>query len=529
MWETNPDMAIVTIHGIPVYSALVTDADTGILRISLVDDPAVESNFIAFDAARKVQLYAVQDEEKRLVLGVVMRADFPIYRRDERVGEYYVLYSADTCRKMAEKYLADGRQNEVNTMHREGSDVEGVNMVQWFIKGEGINPAGFEDIADGSLFAQFHVENDDVWAAIKEGTYKGFSLEGVFDLVPETDKNEVQEIVDALGGVFSRIANKFKSKSMSKLSKFKAALAKALAEFGSVTTDGGVLVWDGDDDLKAGDAVFIEDAEGNRTPAEDKDYRTDDAKVIRVVDGKVAEIVDDEAEVAEDDVQEAYGRKDTDKGAILWEGEEDLKAGDAVFVEGEDGNEQAPDGDYKTEDGKVIVVENGIVVEIKDAEAEVAPEDLARRRKQKCEESYDEKYRAIAAAVAAVRKDEFYIAEAGDDFAVVCAWDEDYVDHFYRYEVSWNEDGSANVANPVEVKSMFVPIDFVSPFEKGAEAEIREQNSRLQKQVRTLEARIEKLSKEPAARPAHEEAQAGEVKATGNKGLDKLARYLRAK
>jgi hypothetical protein len=225
MWETNPDMAIVTIHGIPVYSALVTDADTGILRISLVDDPAVESNFIAFDAARKVQLYAVQDEEKRLVLGVVMRADFPIYRRDERVGEYYVLYSADTCRKMAEKYLADGRQNEVNTMHREGSDVEGVNMVQWFIKGEGINPAGFEDIADGSLFAQFHVENDDVWAAIKEGTYKGFSLEGVFDLVPETDKNEVQEIVDALGGVFSRIANKFKSKSMSKLSKFKAALA----------------------------------------------------------------------------------------------------------------------------------------------------------------------------------------------------------------------------------------------------------------------------------------------------------------
>ena len=161
MWETTPTMAIVTIQGIPVYSALVTDADTGIIRISLVDDPAVQSNFMAFDKERRMQLYAVQDEEKRLVLGVVMRADFPIYRRDERVGEYYVLYSADTCRAMAEKYLADGRQNEVNIMHREGSDVEGVNMVQWFIKGEGINPAGFEDIADGSLFAQFHVEYDD--------------------------------------------------------------------------------------------------------------------------------------------------------------------------------------------------------------------------------------------------------------------------------------------------------------------------------------------------------------------------------
>ena len=318
-------MAIVTINGIPVYSALVTDEDTGILRISLVEDPAVQSNFVAFDASRPVQLYAVQDEEKRLVLGVVMRADFPIYRRDERMGEYYIMYDAATCRRMAEKYLADGRQNEVNLAHVAGSEVDGVNMVQWFIKGDGLSPAGFEDIADGSLFAQFHVENDEVWAAIKEGTYKGFSLEGVFDMVPEQDVDEVQEIVDTLGGVFSRIANKFKSKSMSKLSKFKAALARALAEFGSVTTDGGILVWDGDDDLKAGDAVFIEDAEGNRNPAEDKDYKTDDGKIIRVVDGKVSEILDDAAEVAPvDDVQEAYGSKGTDKGIIYWEGEEDL-------------------------------------------------------------------------------------------------------------------------------------------------------------------------------------------------------------
>lgn len=522
-------MAIVTIQGIPVYSALVTDAETGILRISLVDDPAVMSNFVAFDAQRPVQLYAVQDEEKRLVLGVVMRADFPIYRRDERVGEYYVLYSSDTIRQMAEKYLADGRQNEVNIMHREGTEVEGVNMVQWFIKGEGLQPSGFEEIADGSLFAQFHVENDEVWTAIKDGTYKGFSLEGIFDLVPETDKDEVQEIVDALGGAFARIANKFKNKSMSKLSKFKAALAKALAEFGSVTTDGGVLVWDGDEDLKAGDAVYIEDNDGNRVAAEDKDYRTDDAKIIRVVDGKVAEILDEEAEV--DSTAEAFGSKGTDKGNLYWDGDEDLKAGDAVYVDGEDGERAAaPDGDYKTEDGKVVSVENGIVVEIKDAEAEIAPEDaaadLARRRKQKCEESYDEKYRAIAEAIAAVREDEFYIAEAGDDFAVACAWDEDWVDHYYRYEVSWNEDGSANVANPVEVKSMFVPMDFVSPFEEKADDEVREENAKLQKKVRNLEARMQKLLAEPAARPAHEEMQGGEVKTTGNKRLDRLAKYL---
>lgn len=521
-------MAIVTINGIPVYSALVTDADTGIIRISLVDDPAVESNFVAFAEQRPVQLYAVQDEDKRQVLGVVMRAGFPIFRRDERLGEYYVIYSADTCRQMAEKYLADGRQNAVNLMHEAGSDVDGVQLVQWFIKGDGLQPAGFEDIADGSLFAEFHVTNDDVWADIKAGTYRGFSLEGVFDLEPATDRDEVQEIVDTLGGVFSRIIKNFKSKSMSKLSKFKAALAKALAEFGSVTTDGGVLVWDGDDDLKAGDAVYIEDTDGTRSVAPDKDYRTDDGKIVRVLDGKVSEIVDDAAEVDSDetdDVAEAFGSKGTDKGTLYWEGDEDLKEGDAVYVDGEDGERTAaPDGDYKTEDGKVIVVENGIAVEIKDAEAEVAPQELSKfaRIAQAFEESYDEKYRRIYEAVRAARgEDDFYIAEAGDDFAVACVWDEDGAEHFYRYAVTWNEDGTANVADPVEVKPAFIPADEEAPFEQ--------ENARLQKQVRDLEKRVEKLTREPAARPAHDEAQAAEVKPTGIKSLDRLARIMAAK
>ena len=208
-------MNIVTIDGIPVYQALVDAEDTGMLRISLVDDPAVQSNFVACaKQERRPLMYAVQDEEKRLVLGVVMRADFPIYRRDEKMGEYYIVYKAGTIRTMAEKYLVEGRQNEVNTMHKDGSEVDGVNMVQYFIKGGGLSPEGFEDIADGSLFAEFHVTNDDVWAAIKDGTYKGFSLEGVFDLAPERSKGYVEEIVDALDGVFSRILQPNEYKQM---------------------------------------------------------------------------------------------------------------------------------------------------------------------------------------------------------------------------------------------------------------------------------------------------------------------------
>lgn len=287
---------IATINGLPVYQALIEGEECGMMRISLVDDPAVMSLFQSFDATKRMQMYSVQNEEQRLVRGVVMRADFPIFRRDE-MGEYYIMYKADQIRVMAEKYLSENRQNLVNLMHQEDSDVQGVDMVQFFIKdsAKGINPEGFEDIADGSLFAEFHILNDPLWEAIKEGTFKGFSLEGFFALAPEEKQEEVTEIADRLNGLFKRITNIL---NMKKIERIKAALSRILEEeFGKVTTDKGILVWDGDDDLKEGDEVKIEE-EGELIAPEDGDYTTSDAKVIVVVDGKVAEIKDAEAEVA---------------------------------------------------------------------------------------------------------------------------------------------------------------------------------------------------------------------------------------
>ena len=226
---------------------------------------------------------------------------------------------------------------------------------------------------------------------------------------------------------------------MSKISRFKAALSKMLAVFGNVSTDKGILAWDGDEDLKAGDAVYTEDQDGNRNPAPDGEYVTSDAKTIVVADGKVAEIKDPEAEVAPEPETEMKFVQ-TDKGKLEWDNEdEDLKAGDAVYITDEEGNRNpAPDGDYTTEDGKVIVVVDGKVSEIKDPDAEVAArkEEFA-RTVAKFEESYEDKMRAIADAIAADRGDgaDWYIIDAGDDFAVIVAWNEEG-DKYFRYSVT---------------------------------------------------------------------------------------------
>ena len=457
-------MPIVTIGGLPVYQACVTDEDTGMFRISLVDDPAVQSNFQAFDAQRRIRMYAVSDEAQRLVLGVVMRADFPIYRRDEN-GEYYVIYKPEEIRKMAEKYLLEGRQNDVNLMHKKGTDTDGVQMVQYFIKGKGLAPEGFDEISDGSLFAEFHIVNDEIWDAVKAGTYKGFSLEGVFEMVPEQDKGRVEEIVDELDGKFSNQPNTL----MSKLQKIRAGLARLLAQFGNVTTDKGIIAWDGDEDLKAGDRVYIEDQDGNRTDPADGDYRTEDGKTIVVENNQVAEIRDPEAEVAP----------------------------------------QGEDGDGTRED---------------DVNARRA--SRFSRLRQIFEESYEEKMRKIWAAIAE-RYEDGYVVESADDYAVAEIWDEDYNSKYIRFALTWDEDGNVTLGEEQEVKLMFVPLDFVSPFERGGEERDAEAEE-LRRQNAELRAQVEELSKRPAAKPAHEEVKAAATTTkTGNKGLDRIAALMK--
>lgn len=540
---------VVTIDGIPVYQALVSDADTGMFKISLVDDPAVQSNFQAF-SNKKPQMYAVEDEAKRLVLGVVMRADFPIYRRDESMGEYYILYTADTIRTMAEKYLVEGRQNEVNLMHQEGSDVSGVDMVQYFIKdtAKGVCPAGFEDIADGSLFAEFHIVNDEVWDAIVDGTYKGFSLEGVFDLVPERNADKVQDIVDTLNGLFSRIFKPQKYEKMTKVKGLLARLARALVEMGNVTTDKGILSWDGEEDLKAGDSVYVEDQDGNRTPAADGDYTTGDGRVIVVVSGKVSEIKDSAAQVAPQQepaaAAETQNHEDTDKGTLVFTG--DLAVGTAVSLVGEGGETApAPDGDYTLTDGRIVVVAGGVVTEIKEAAPAQEPAAAAQapvtipsqfqRVAQAFQETYNDKMNALYKAIEELGFSWPWLVEAGDEYCIAEIYNDDGP-IYYRFNIKeWTEEGQPVLENGIKVVPAFVTPEEKEAAEESFQAVVREketlasEKATLETQVADLTAQVEALKAAPQGQPAHEEFQAGAAPTTGNKKIDRLSRIMGAK
>lgn len=456
-------MTQTTIKGLPVFVAEM-DKGCGMLKVSLVDFPAVEKNFQAFAKKPVRQDYAVQDEDKHIVRGVLMRANYPIIRDDKELGKYFIIFKPDTLREMAQQYLKEGRTSNVNLQHEEGSDVEGVDMVQIFIKdvAAGVDPVGFEEIEDGSLFGEFKVSNEEVWEGIKNGTYKGFSIETLNtfeaeDGVISTEK--IQDVIEWLNS-FSNIDMKFTKQ-------VKAKLAAMLGKFGNVTTDKAVLSWDGDGELEAGVDVFIEDADGNRNPADDGDYTTEDGKVIVVVDGKVSEIKDPNAEVAPQDGEE----------------ENELKASKMAKL-------------------------------------------------AKFEESYEEKERKIAEAIAAKFGEGFYfyIVEAGEGYAVICWWtDEDYADHFRRYEVSENEDGTFTLGAETDGHMGFIPDEAPASAEPAADEDMEEMQKAtlaILDEIKTMKsemAAIKAQLKEPAAKPAHEEFSGEGGKINAPKGMERFA------
>jgi hypothetical protein len=128
--------------------------------------------------------FAITNEAEHIISGALMLADELIYRNNEKFGEHYVKFTAETIKQIAIKFAKKKYQNHVNLMHDQNQIVDGCTMFEsWIVdKSRGIQAMeGFEDVADGSWFGSFYVENPEVWAKIKSGELKGFSVEGLFD------------------------------------------------------------------------------------------------------------------------------------------------------------------------------------------------------------------------------------------------------------------------------------------------------------------------------------------------------------
>jgi hypothetical protein len=165
---------------------------SGIDAISVVENPAIEEDFIALKN-QEVKLAEI-DKEKRILMGAILIPNKPIYRRNGE-DEYYIYFSKDTVRKAGELYLMRGNQNNSTLEHQ--YELNGLSLVEsWFVEDKEKDKTALYgmDYPIGSWVGSIKVNNDDVWENyVKTGKVKGFSIEGYFADKVERPKENVEE------------------------------------------------------------------------------------------------------------------------------------------------------------------------------------------------------------------------------------------------------------------------------------------------------------------------------------------------
>jgi len=177
---------------LPLIELKIDEANESFVSaIALVESPAIESDFIAFN---QVKNFAFSDEKMEL-LGAAMIPDKPIYRTNNG-GGFYAVFSKDTIRQIAQVFAQKGLFNNTNIEHTIIPADSYVYQSYITDQSKGISaPTGIE-APDGSWIVGVKVNNDSVWQAIKKGQIKGFSVEGVFSLFPTDQISDGSSSID---------------------------------------------------------------------------------------------------------------------------------------------------------------------------------------------------------------------------------------------------------------------------------------------------------------------------------------------
>jgi hypothetical protein len=177
------------------------DEMNGIEAISVVSDPAIESDFIAL-ANQEIKLATV-DTEKRILMGAALIPNKHIYRRNKD-KEFYIFFSSDTVNKASQLYLKKSRQGNATLEH--DMKLKDMAVVEsWIVSNPEMDKSKHYGLSvpKNTWMVSMKVDNDEIWNDyVKTGKVKGFSIEGYFaDKVQM--KSEDSELIEQIKNIIN--------------------------------------------------------------------------------------------------------------------------------------------------------------------------------------------------------------------------------------------------------------------------------------------------------------------------------------
>ena len=165
----------------------------GVFAISLVDKPAIQEDFI-YLSSHEIEL-KVTNEEKREVVGIALVPDKKIYRNVDG-EEFNIYFTAQTIEKTNELFMKNLNLNKITSQHER--DVEGVSVIEsWIVEDSKQDKSNIYNLNApvGSWIVKMKVYNDSEWVRVKNGEYKGFSIEGKYKEAKIKASEQVDELI----------------------------------------------------------------------------------------------------------------------------------------------------------------------------------------------------------------------------------------------------------------------------------------------------------------------------------------------
>ena len=140
------------------------EEEGGIYAISIVDMPAIESNFIALSEDKKTKYSLAQvDNEQRLLVGAALIPNKQIFRKDAEDNEFYVYFSKDTVKKAAYRFLKSNAHHNHTLQHQE--EIEGLYVAEsWIVESEQDKSRKYGlNVPVGTWMVAVKVDNEQIW------------------------------------------------------------------------------------------------------------------------------------------------------------------------------------------------------------------------------------------------------------------------------------------------------------------------------------------------------------------------------
>lgn len=312
------------------YQAIFNEEDVdGVFAISLVHDPAMEGTFVALNK-HEIQLAEI-DKEQRILIGLVLEPNKPIYR-NQNGEEFNIVFNEDTIKDLSYHFFKSNYHKNSTIEHEESQKIEGVTFVEsWIVadpKKDKSNVYGLS-YPKGSWIATMKVDSDDIWENyIKTGKVKGFSIDGMLSLKEVNTKSNINmsEIKEAL--------TTFKDELLVALSlKEKEVESEEVKEteevkLGSVKTQEGDVVFEYEGETPAeGSAIWVTAEDGTRVPVPVGEYTLEDGSVLVVSEeGVIASVGQPEVEEAEAEMEAEPAAPSTGGADIVKQVQESIKS-----------------------------------------------------------------------------------------------------------------------------------------------------------------------------------------------------------